>query len=93
MKFKIGDEVRVKWEDHWEITGQGMTLKEIKEKCSHPYTGNARGVVVLSTRKLLVLASNGWDKHPTYDEKDEPVFDGSIFVILKKCIIDVKVFR
>lgn len=85
MRLKIGDHVTVKWEDHWEITRESMTLEEIKEKCSEPLVGKATGYVVLNTRKVLVLATNYWESDKT--------FDGSIFTILKKCITEIRVLK
>lgn len=85
MRFKIGDEVRVKWADHWEITGHEMTLDEIKKECSKPKIGKARGVVVLNNRQVVVLASNHWEEDKTYD--------GSIFIIVKKNILEAEFFE
>jgi len=83
MRLKIGDHVKVTWEDHWEITQKAMTLAEVKEKCAKPYTGEAIGYVVLSNRKMLVLATNYWPEDEHYD--------GSFFMIIKKNITKVKV--
>ena len=85
MKLKIGDHVRVTWEDHWHTTDSEHTLEEIKKKYSAPCIGEASGFVVLNNRKVLVIASNQWPKHKTYD--------GSIFCIIKKCITKLKVMK
>ena len=84
-RIKIGDHVKVTWEDHWEITGEAMTLSEIKEKCSKPCVGKATGFVMVNNRKVLVIVSNQWP------DDDPPTFDGSIFTIIKKNITELKV--
>ncbi len=83
VKTKIGNHVKVTWEDHWEITNKAMTLEDIKAKCSAPYVGEAIGYVVLSNRKMLALATNYWP--------DDGHYDGSIFMIIKKNITNIKV--
>ena len=84
-QIKIGDHVRVEWEDHWHTTDEELTLEQIKKSHSKPYIGKASGVVVLNNRKVLVIASNYWPKSKTYD--------GSIFCIIKKCITNLKVLK
>lgn len=82
-RLKIGTNVRIKWEDHWEITGEEMTLDEIKARCNKPYVGKATGFVVYFDRRMLVLASNYWEADKTYD--------GSIFCIMRKVITEMEV--
>ena len=77
-----GDTVKITWEDHWEITNKSMTLDKIKKECCKPYIGVATGEVVFQNKKVVVLASNHWPEDGHYD--------GSIFIILKKCITKVR---
>ena len=84
-KLKIGDHVRVTWEDHWEITNTSMTLEQVKAKCDKPYVGKAIGYVVLSNRKILALATNYWPEDGKYD--------GSFFMVIKKNITEIRVLK
>lgn len=54
MKLKLGDPVRIDWEDAWSNSNAYFTFKNIKEE--KPYIGHAVGELIQNDRSGMTVA-------------------------------------
>lgn len=84
MKFKVGDLVWVKWEDHFHEYTPGWCEYDVDDS---PVYCETVGWVIKDTPKRLTLAgTKGHTGHV-------PVFNGGYSVKVKSCIVKFKVLK
>lgn len=85
MKFKLGDIVWIRWEDHYHCYNAGWQNKKNRKELEihKPLFCETVGFVVLDTKARIGLV-------PTYSDGQS---NGGVAVKMKRCIVAHKVLK